>query len=139
MRCVIGKDLQLCVQVKGEEDCRCKATGSMAARKSLEPTLNVRVCSQVELEGDHINIRSVYIMRVPLAECCIETVYFLMETCDDRIPVWLASFKVIGSEATDEMLLDGTNEGPAKFKFVRLGRGNIETENIWRCTLKLEP
>jgi hypothetical protein len=51
MRCVIGKDLQLCVQVKGEEDCRCKATGSMAARKRLEPTLNVRVCSRVELEG----------------------------------------------------------------------------------------
>ncbi len=80
----------------------------------------------MNIDGDDINIRSVNITRVPLAECCIEMVYFLMETCHDRIPVWLASFEVIGSEATDEMLLDGTNEGPAKSRFVRLGRGNIE-------------
>lgn len=104
----------------------------------MEPTLNVRGCSRVEYRGDGINIRSVYITRVPFAECCIETVYFLMETCHDRIPVWLASFKVIGSEATNEMLLDSTNEGPAISRFVRVGPWNFETEKIWRFTLKLE-
>jgi hypothetical protein len=52
-----------------------------------------------------------------------------METFHDGIPVWLACFDIIRSEAADEMLLDGTDERPAVAKFVNVGPRNIEADN----------
>jgi hypothetical protein len=76
----------------------------MAARESLETVLNVRIYFLTKFKKKIWNIRSVYITRIPEAYCCIETVYLLMDTFYDGIPVWLARFDVERPETADKML-----------------------------------